>query len=126
MTVRRRAAGELEGEVLAALWRAGRPMTSGEVRAALDPSPALTTVLTVLDRLVSKGEVDRVGVSTRGVRFAPRHTESEHRGDEMRSVLAVASDREATLLSFAAALDEEDLAILRRAVDGRPRGGPPR
>ncbi|MEU0786515.1 BlaI/MecI/CopY family transcriptional regulator [Streptomyces sp. NPDC006173] len=47
----RRPRGELEGNVLTALWAAGRPLSAAQVRAAM-PSPlARTTVATLLVRL---------------------------------------------------------------------------
>ena len=51
----RRAKGSLESEVLAALWAAERPLTAGDVAAALDGDLAYTTVQTILVRLHGKG-----------------------------------------------------------------------
>ena len=56
---RRRAPGELEGNVLTVLWRAGRPLSPGQVRAELGADLAYTTVMTILSRLHAKGSVSR-------------------------------------------------------------------
>src|SRR6266498_1686108 len=55
----RRMAGELEAEVLAALWAAGRPLAPAEVHAELGAGVAYTTVTTILHRLHRKGLADR-------------------------------------------------------------------
>ena len=50
----RRGAGELEREVLAALWACGGPASLGAVTAALDGEPAANTVQTIMTRLYGK------------------------------------------------------------------------
>lgn len=93
------------------------PLTAAEIRAAItDPVPAHTTVLTVLDRLVRKGEVERGDDRARGVGFRAVHTEDEHATTSMLDVLAEARDRDAVLMAFAGQLDESDLDVLRRAL----------
>lgn len=117
----RRSSGQLEAEVLRALWTTTAPMTAAALRRALEPEPAITTVLTVLDRLVVKGEVLRIGRAARGVRFAAARTEPEHHSDAMRAVLGATVDRAGTLLRFAGALDDDEVEVLRRALDERRR-----
>ena len=56
---RRRGAGELENEVLAALWAAENPLTPREVQHALGEGLAYNTVQTILTRLHAKGAVQR-------------------------------------------------------------------
>lgn len=51
----RRAAGELEASVLAALWAADGPQTVGQVQHSLAVELARTTVTTALTRLFGKG-----------------------------------------------------------------------
>src|SRR5699024_7996149 len=66
----RRALGELEAQVLRVLWEQSGPVSAGLIQEQLPgPSPAYTTVLTVLDRLAQKGLVLRSGESPRKVRF---------------------------------------------------------
>ena len=59
MTDQRREPGELEAEVLAALWAADGPLTAGDVVDALGRDLAYNTVLTILTRLYQKGAVRR-------------------------------------------------------------------
>ena len=115
----RRERGRLEAEVLQVLWSSGAALTAAEVRGALDPVPALTTVLTVLDRLTEKGEVRRDGEALRGVRFVATRSEQEHRSTAMTELLDASSDRVGTLLRFAGSLDDDELEVLRRALDER-------
>jgi predicted transcriptional regulator len=57
---RQRPRGQLEQAVLDTLWSADGAMTARQVLDAVpEPRPALTTVLTVLDRLGRKGAVER-------------------------------------------------------------------
>jgi len=62
--------GPLEADVMAVLWRAGRPLLVGEVAAELnagrDAALAYTTVMTVMSRLAGKGILAR---SRAGRRF---------------------------------------------------------
>lgn len=73
-TVCRSASGlsELETEIMLVLW--GREeSTAAEVRSELAGSRDLahTTVLTVLDRMCTKGVVTRVGPTSRPIRYRP-------------------------------------------------------
>jgi predicted transcriptional regulator len=67
---RRRPAGMLEDEVLAALWRGEQPMTPAEVQASVDGMLAYTTVMTTLTRLHRKGMVTRSRAG-RGYVYSP-------------------------------------------------------
>jgi predicted transcriptional regulator len=57
--VSRRGRGELESEVMAALWAAEGPMTASGVQTALGGGLAYNTVQTILIRLLEKGVVRR-------------------------------------------------------------------
>lgn len=121
--IRTRARGELESEVLRVLREHHEPIGAGEVREAVRGStPALTTVLTALDRLVDKGEAIRTAESPRRVRFHAAHTDAESASGAMREALAGISDRRAALLQFAGDLDDRDVAILVDALSARGRG----
>lgn len=116
----RRTRGALEAAVLRALWDTDRPLTARDVRELLDPgtgTPALTTVLTVLERLRTKGRVRRLPRSGGGHLFAPAQPESGHVAEAMMSALLAASDRDAALLRFTGRLDDRDVELLRRALD---------
>ena len=72
----RRAPGELEADVLAALWRANEPLTPGEVREHLGSTLAYTTVMTILTRLYEKGSVTRRRVG-RAFVYTPAFAQAE-------------------------------------------------
>src|SRR5258708_34670958 len=55
----RRAAGELEADVLAVLQAAGRPLPPGQVRERVGGHLAYTTVVTIMSRLHAKGVLER-------------------------------------------------------------------
>lgn len=114
---RRRAHGQLEAHVLQALWAAAQPMTAREILEAIPGrTPAHTTVLTALERLRDKGDVERISADARGIRFAATRTEAEHTGLAMLQRLSHATDREAALMRFAGSLDAKDVAFLRQAI----------
>ena len=93
------------------------PMGAKEIQTFVSGrTPAYTTLLTALDRLHKKGEVERVGESPRKMRFRPVHSDEEHASTAMLSALDDATDRNAALLRFAGNLGADDLAMLRRAI----------
>lgn len=117
----RRQRGELKAEILATLWEAGRPLTAKEVRASFDGAehvPVLSTFLTILGRLHASGEVRR---SSDGgeYTFAPVRTEPDNAVGRMLDTLMKSADRADVLLGFAGRLDERDIDLLRKALDGR-------
>lgn len=114
--------GELEARVMAALWRHDGPLTAREIQAAItDPSPAITTVLTVLERLRAKGRVVREdGSST--ILFAPAKSESEDAVEKMLHSLTATTDRNAALVRLAGNLDARDADTLRQALEARRSG----
>lgn len=82
----RRARGELESDVLAALWAADGPLTAGQVREALRGDLAYTTVLTILSRLHDKEMLVRHREG-RGYAYEPVRDEASHTAQRMRSLL---------------------------------------
>ena len=121
-----RAKGELRTAVLRILWAVDRPLTAKEIRASFgsaESMPAITTLLTVLDRLGSAGLVDRAPSATGESVFSASAPESEYTADAMLSALMTADDTSAALLRFAGELDEGHLEILRSALDSRPKKG---
>ncbi len=118
--IRTRARGELESEVLRVLREHHEPIGASEVRESVRGSvPALTTVLTALDRLVDKGEAVRTAESPRRVRFHAARTDAESASGVMRDALVSVSDRRAALLQFAGDLDDRDVALLVDALAAR-------
>lgn len=116
----RRERGALESAVLRCLWDAVDPLTSRELRERFDERdrPALTTLLTVLERLQAKGLVEREQAAG-GALFRAARSESATAASAMAGVLGGVHDREAALLQFAGRLDERDLVALRRAIERR-------
>lgn len=115
----RRTRGELESAVLRALWDAPAPLSAREILGRFGESegvPALTTVLTVLDRLRAKGRVSKTASPGGGVLFEATESESRYAADAMLAALVGTADRSAALLRFAGDLDERDVAVLRRAL----------
>lgn len=115
----RRSRGELEATILRALWASDAPLSAREVVDGFgggDNSPALTTVLTVLDRLRAKGHVVKQETEAGGLIFSPTESESRFAANSMLAALVSSSDRSAALLRFAGELDERDVELLRKAL----------
>ncbi|MCW3015050.1 MAG: BlaI/MecI/CopY family transcriptional regulator [Solirubrobacterales bacterium] len=112
----RREAGELESEVLAALWAAGRPLTPGEVREELGGLLAYTTVMTTLSRLHAKDVVDRRR-SGRGFAYSPNVREAEVAARHFRSLLDRGHDRDEVLQGFVSGLSADEERVLRALLD---------
>lgn len=116
----RRARGELESEVMAALWAADGPMTPAETQSALGGGLAYSTVQTILIRLLDKGMVlRRAGGRGKGHVYWPAQDAATTVAERMRAVLAGRADRLAVLQQFAAGLDDADADVLRALLEER-------
>ncbi|MFJ9542228.1 BlaI/MecI/CopY family transcriptional regulator [Streptomyces sp. NPDC101225] len=113
----RRARGELESDVLAALWAGGGPQTARDVRDRLPGDLAYTTVLTILSRLYDKGMLVRRREG-RGYAYEPIRDEASHTAQRMHSLLQGGSDREAVLARFVSELSEQDEHVLQQLLTG--------
>lgn len=111
----RRAAGELEASVLAALWAADGPQTVGQVQKSLAAALARTTVTTALTRLHAKGAVGRER-SGRGFAYFPVRDTHGLTAQRMRHELDKDHDRPTALARFVSDLDPEDERILRELL----------
>ncbi|MBO0655600.1 BlaI/MecI/CopY family transcriptional regulator [Streptomyces triculaminicus] len=118
---RRRASGALEGEVLAALQRAGAPLTPREVQATLSGELTYSTVVTILSRLHGKEVLTRTPRG-RAYAYAPLTDEAGLAARRMHKVLDGRADREVVLTRFADGLNDEDAALLRRLLTGAVPG----
>jgi predicted transcriptional regulator len=116
--VSRRGRGELESEVMAALWAAERPMTAAGVQAALGDGLAYNTVQTILIRLLDKGVVRRAPAG-RGHEYWPVQDAASTAAQHMRAALDGRPDRRAVLQQFAAGLDPDDASMLRSLLADR-------
>jgi predicted transcriptional regulator len=115
----RREAGELESEVLAALWASDKPMMPGEVQEQLKPALAYTTVMTTLSRLFEKGLVERSRAG-RGYAYSPSVREADFAARRFRALLDRGHDPEAVLQGFVSELspgEERTLRALLRIED---------
>jgi predicted transcriptional regulator len=133
---RRRAQGQLEAQVLAALRAAPGPVTAGWVREQLGATLAYTTVITILTRLQGKHAVTRERVG-RSFTWTAASDEAGLAAHRMRRVLDGESDREAVLASFVSGLTAQDERLLRALLRqtegdtapeepaGEPSGVPP-
>lgn len=123
----RRGPGELEGEVLALLWKADAPLTPAGVRERLDNGLAYTTVMTILSRLFDKGMIRRERVG-RAYAYTPAIEQAEMAASRMKSLLDTGVDREAVLARFVGSLDRSDERFLesllrRHTFPNRSRRG---
>lgn len=111
--------GELERAVVDVLWDAVEPMTARAVTDSLvGRELAVTTVLTVLSRLESKGVVRRAR-DGRAHTYEAVAGRDEHTAELMRHVLDTAGDRDDALARFVGSVSPEDVEALRRALEGR-------
>lgn len=122
---RRRAPGELESTVLAALWSAEGPMTAAQVNERISGGLAYTTVLTILSRLYDKGVLTRERAG-RGYAYAPVEDEATHTAEQMRSLLERGGDRAAVLARFVSDLSADDEHLLLRLLGDQDEGDGPR
>ncbi|MDN5726347.1 MAG: BlaI/MecI/CopY family transcriptional regulator [Propionibacteriales bacterium] len=112
-----RARGQLASEVMEALWNAPMGLSARELTEAVPGvPPALTTMLTVLQRLADKGLVIRHGTRGPGYWFTAASTREEDVVNTMVASLTSTMDRQATLVRFIGELDEDDAATLQAAL----------
>ena len=111
----RRARGSLESEVMGLLWGRGEPLTAADVHSAIGGDLAYNTVQTILIRLYEKGLAQRRKAG-RGHEYWPAEDAATAAARRMRAALADLPDRQAVLQQFAASLDPDDAATLRRLL----------
>ena len=124
----RRASGELQADILMALWDAGRPLDAAEVRDRLTLSggiqhapPAYTTVVTTLTRMQEKGALRRERHG-RAYRYAPTADSAGMAARRMASLLDAAPDRDTVLMRFVTDLSSHDEHVLRTLLDQQVPG----
>ena len=107
--------GELQAQLMAAAWRLGGG-TVDELRAALSAEyhGGYTTVQTVLNRLATRGLLERVKHG-RGFRYVPQLTEADYLTQTIKGTLAGAScgARQAALAQLIGKLDDGQVGELR-------------
>src|SRR3569833_346285 len=112
----RRGAGQLEAEVLRALWAADGPLTPPEVQARIGGELAYNTVHTILKRLWDKNLVLRDAAGRRGA-YRPANDPTDHAARVMHDALRRESDHAAVLQRFVTGLCPDDEEMLRRLLD---------
>lgn len=111
--------GKLEQAVLRTLWEHPDGMAAREVAEALPGRErAITTVLTVLDRLRGKDLVVR-DEGTRPHVYRASVSREDYTAAAMLTALSQASDRDAALTRFLGGVTDTDVAHLRRALRHR-------
>jgi predicted transcriptional regulator len=121
---RRRANGQLEAEILAALRAAGTALTPGEVAERLGAGLTYSTVVTILTRLHTKELLTRTPRG-RAYAYAPVNDADEPgiAARRMRGVLDALPDREAVLSRFVDGLSDTDEELLRQLLGPDPDPG---
>ncbi|GHJ43848.1 hypothetical protein Cs7R123_11900 [Catellatospora sp. TT07R-123] len=119
---RKRAAGELEAEVMGVLWSAGSPLTPAQVQERLQPGLAYNTVQTILTRLADKRLVSRAQVG-RAHAYQPVLDEAASAAARLRATLDAAGDPRLVLQRFAETLDGDEARLLRELL-GAPGDRP--
>lgn len=113
-----RPLGELEAEIMRAVWRSTVPLAVQNIVDALDgqPAPAYTTVMTVTERLRQKGWLTRAKVG-RAYRYSAARTAEDYTATLLEQALGTTADRAGALIRFAGRLDPAEAAALREALN---------
>jgi predicted transcriptional regulator len=120
MGKRERQQGELETQVMDVLWRNNGALTSQQILDQVNQSGsdlALTTILTVLSRLVDKGLVSREATGGRSLLFSSTQSREEHSASLMLKLLGDSKNPALTFAQFTSALTPKQLAALREVLD---------
>ncbi len=116
MTDDTRISGELQTQLMAAIWRLGAG-TVEQVRSEVPPRyrGAYTTVQTVLNRLADRGLLSRHKVGN-AIEYRPKISEADYLSRSIASTLSGASvgARQAALARLIADLDRGELSELQR------------
>jgi predicted transcriptional regulator len=113
--------GQLERAVLDVLWTSEGSVTAKDVVTALaERDLAVTTVLTVLDRLGRKGLVARER-DGRAHRYRAAISREDYIADLMLEALGQAPDRDATLTRFLGGVSSAEADHLRRVLRRGPK-----
>lgn len=112
MGAQRRPKGALETAVLEQVWAEPSGLTPRQALERLDGELAYTTIMTILNRLWTKGLLEREREG-RAYRYKPLVSQSELVALRMGEALEVAGDRQATLSRFVEELSDADEAMLR-------------
>lgn len=115
-----RRLGDLERSVMEALWASPEPLTARGIQSSLPGRSALTTVLTVLERLERKGFVDR-DRAERAHSYRAARSKEEYVSALMMEALGETNDRATALVRFVESVGDADAKTLRDALPPRRR-----
>lgn len=104
------------------LWEERDGLTARELTQGLPQTLAMTTVLTVLNRLQRKGLVQRASVG-RWYRYSAAATQAEYTAALMVEALGSEGDSHAVLEHFVQAVSPEQMNSLKRLLDREREGG---
>ena len=112
-----RARGELEADILDVLWTSEVPLTVKSIQEQFEaPRPAVTTLITVLERMRHKGSVDRQASAGRSFEYFASRSRLDQANVSIQTALENAGDRAAALMLLAGSLTEADRDVLSRAL----------
>jgi predicted transcriptional regulator len=113
-----RAKGELESQILETLRDAPTALTVKDVQGRLGGAvPAVTTIITVLERMRVKGLVGRSATGGRSYEYFAARSRVDQATASIQDALSFAGDRNAALLLLAGSLTDSDREVLRRALE---------
>lgn len=126
MTGMMRGLGELESTIMDWMWARRRPASVRDVFEDLKQrrTIAYTTVMTVMDKLHTKGMLRREAVG-RAYVYEPVASKEAYTADLMRRALAGSGNQAATLVHFLERLTPEEAAALEAALQVYPHRGRP-
>jgi len=108
----------LERAIMDALWDSEGWLTTAEIRERLGHRVSLTTVGTVMGRLLRKGRVER-RKSGRSYEYRAVRNREEHLATQMEELLDLSRDRELALMRFIDRLPTADRSRLLRLLRRR-------
>ncbi|GAA1708042.1 BlaI/MecI/CopY family transcriptional regulator [Streptomyces yatensis] len=115
--------GDLEADIMRVMWASDEPLTIQRITDALNEERPLayTTVMTVTERLRTKGWLDRAKQG-RSYRYSALRFEDDYTAELMEHALESSANRAEALLRFAGRLDASEAATLREALGRMPHG----
>ena len=112
--------GELEAQVMTALWELGAPATPREVlrRLPVEPPVGYSAVMTVMRRLWKKGMLAREPEG-KAFTYHPVQAREQLTAERMMALLESSADPAAALAQFVGELPEQRRGDLRRLLRRR-------
>ncbi|HZE40209.1 MAG TPA: BlaI/MecI/CopY family transcriptional regulator [Stackebrandtia sp.] len=112
----RRSAGELESQVLGALWASEKALTPTEIQSEVGGGLAYNTIHTTLKRLYDKGVVVRDAEGRRGA-YRPVTATAQATAEAMHLALERNPDPISSLQHFVSGLGPDEERALRDLLD---------